>query len=107
MKRLLIVLVMVLVPSFCFAGPFLTCTALPAGSIDSIGVTMDSAAEVFVVPKVNPDGTLTLWYDLATVSVGNHNVVLRPKKGVWYGTTTPFAYPKPAVTPITGVGLSE
>jgi hypothetical protein len=107
MKKALIVLAMTLIPSLCFAGPFLTCTSIPAGSVDSIGVTMDASAEVFVSPKVNPDGTLTLWYDLATVTVGNHNVVLRPKKGVWYGATTPSAFPRPAVIPILGVALSE
>ena len=108
MKKLLAVLAMVLIPSLVYAGPWLTCTSVPAGSWDSIGVQMDSGAEVFVTPKTNTDGTQTLWYDLASISVGNHRVTLRGKKGVWY-SATPFVFDftRPSVPSVSGVVLSE
>ena len=66
----------------CYAAPFLTCNNVPAGSWDGIGIAMDGAVEVVVVPKTNTDGTITLWYDLASLPNGNHNVILRARKGV-------------------------
>ncbi len=108
MKKLLLVLAMVFMPSLSFAAPWLTCTAVPAGSWDSIGVQVDSAAEVFVTPATNADGTQKLWYDLGSVSVGNHRVTLRGKKGVWY-SATPFVFDftRPSVPSVSGVTLSE
>ena len=108
MKTMLIVLAMVMIPSICFSAPFLTCTSVPSGSWDTIGVKMDTAAEVFVAPKINTDGTQTLWYDLANVSVGNHSVTLRGKKGVWYSAVPlVFTFTRPNVPSISGASLSE
>jgi hypothetical protein len=109
MKRVLIVLaIVVLFPLTVHADPWLTCTNVPAGSWDTIGVKVDSATEVFVAPKVNTDGTITLWYDLAGITVGNHAITLRGKKGVWY-SPLPFVYNfvRPNVPNISAPSLSE
>lgn len=110
MRKILIILVMVLFPMAGWAAPFLSCTAVPAGSIDKIELTIDGATPILVDPKTNTDGTLTLWYDLNGVSVANHNFRIRAKKGVWYGgysTPDPFVFTRPAVPALSNVGLSE
>ena len=109
MKKLLIVLAIVLMASTSYAAPFLVCDPVAAGTWDQIEIVMDGAAPIMVTPAVmSPtDPRIRLHYDLNTVSVGTHNVVLRGKKGVWYSSTVPFSFARPAVAAPTGIGLVE
>lgn len=109
MKRMVMVVgIVLMMASIAWAEPWLYSNSVPAGSWDTIGVKIDSAAEVFVTPQVNADGTIRLWYDLSGISIGNHTVALRGKKGVWY-SPVPFVYTftRPNVASVSGVGLSE
>lgn len=110
MRKMLVVLVMV----FMFAGsvqaaPFLVCDPVAAGTWDKIEIVIDSGAPALVDPVAmgGTDTRIRLYYDLNTISVGTHNVILRGKKGVWYSTSTPFSFVRPAVAAPSSIGLTE
>ena len=110
MKKILIVSAMVILFSTSVqADPFLGCAPVAAGTWDKIEMVMDGGAPVLLdpVPVSATDTRIRLYYDLVALPTGNHNVVLRPKKGVWYGAATPFAFAKPVVDPIINIGLTE
>ena len=109
MRTLLILICLLVSSSLSQAAPFLISDPVAAGSWDKIEIVMDGAAPILVAPVVvSPtDARIRLFFDLDSVSVGNHNVTLRGKKGVWYGATTPFAFTRPVVLPILNPGLSE
>lgn len=84
--------------SSLWAAPYLTCDPVPAGSWDKIEMIWDGGIPVLVDPKVNPDTTLFLYYDLTAITVGNHKVDLRSKKGEFYSSSVSFSFTRPAVS---------
>lgn len=91
------------------AAPFLVCDPVAAGTWDKIEITVDTGTPTLVDPVVmsGTDTRIRLYYDLATITVGAHNVTLRGKKGVWYSTSTPFAFTRPAVAAPSNILLNE
>ena len=102
MKYLLVCLLLFL-PTLCFAD-HLTCNPVPANSWDGIGMIMDGKPEIIIPPTAKPDGTQILWYDISGLTPGNHNVILRGRKGVVWSPTTPFDF-SISVPSLTGIKI--
>jgi len=70
-------------------------------------VALDGAAEIEVAATTNPDGTVKLRYDLASVSNGNHSAVIKAKN-LWGTSAASAAFPFTKAVPSapTSVGLS-
>jgi hypothetical protein len=71
----------------------------PGGLPTSFIVTMDSGTPVTVAPKVNSDGSVTLWYDCSALSAGNHTVTVQAAN-TWGSSpaSAPFVFTKPSGT---------
>ena len=66
MKKLLLILMLVLFPVFCFAAPFLVCD--PQAGVISYNLDIDGA--IISDISAQPDGSVH--YDLAGMAIGAH-----------------------------------
>ena len=77
MKQLLLLLLFAV---RAYAAPFLVCDPYPANADPSVTPTTFilkglAANPIMTGAQINPDGTVQLHYDLATLSNGNYTVV--------------------------------
>ncbi len=93
----------------CAAAPFLVCDPYPATDPQpsSFLVTVGTAAPVEVPATKNPDGSVILKWDLATVGTGA-KVVKARAKSVWGESvdTAPFSFTAGMPIPPGNIGLS-
>ena len=111
MKRIiLMVLVMIFIPIFASASPFLVCDPYPVGASqpDQFVLIIDAGSPITSPAETLVDGTKRLKYDLAGISTGSHSVTVKARIDLWglESTSVPFSFAKPsaAVAP-SGFGL--
>jgi hypothetical protein len=80
MKTIFLILWLLLAQT-AVATPFLVCDPYPAGADPSVTPTTFvlkglGANPIMTAAQVNPDGTVQLHYDLATLSNGNYTVLV-------------------------------
>ena len=88
--------------TLCFAAPFLVCD--PQEGIDSYNIIENTVPLPIVVPA-QADGSLK--WDLASVTVGQHNISVSACSAVWGCTAAvPFVYARPALNTPVGIRLT-
>ena len=96
MKKILLVLMILVVPNFVYAAPFLICDSVPTSQVQPSyyhlvkdgGATEDSPAQV------QGDNSVRLHYDLSGVSNGAHNWSVAACNEWGCSSTVPFGYAK-------------
>lgn len=109
MKRYITIVVFAASPAI--AAPFLTSDPYPASvsQPDSFRVGLDSGALISVPATTNPDGSRSLYYDLAPLGIanGSHQFKVTAVNSLW-GLESPqanFPFGKGAPTVPAGLGL--
>lgn len=98
-KFILILAILTLCPVLALAtGPYLTCDSYPktAWQPTFFMVTLDSGTPINSPAKTNTDGSVTLWYDLTAITVGNHTVSVTANDVWGASTASPFSFSRPA-----------
>ena len=97
MKRtFLIASVLILLPIFAWAGPFLVCDPYMTAVVQPtyFSVTMDGVAAVQSTPEVLADNSVRLHYDLTGISNGSHNMTVAACDIWGCSSTVPFGFAK-------------
>ena len=92
MKRLigLIFMLVMIIPTLVLAAPFLICD--PQTNVTHYVITGSINVTVLATPYGN--GTVRLEYDLAGISMGNHNVEVKAKNIWGESVAVPFVFSK-------------
>ena len=102
MKKLILLLICMLIPSLVLASPFLVCD--PQAGVTSYQLTGPGWVPTTPVPA-QTDGSLKL--DIITATNGVNSLTVKACVGVWCSDAVPFDFTKPVLVKPTGIGLAK
>lgn len=76
MKRLLLIVILLLIPTIAWSAPFLVCDPYPTSVVQPtyFSLVIDGGSAIQSTPEVLTDNSVRLHYDLTGIATGAHNI---------------------------------